>query len=355
MLGPVRPMLASRPSIAETLDLDERRGSARASGHPRVTVVVPAYLSHYTLGGCLEALRRQEYRSFEVVVVDSSPDERTAQVVQGAFPEIRFVRARRRLLPHAARNEGAARARGELLAFTDPDVYARPGWLGDLVAAHDATGHPVVGSLTCHGRRWLDVGIHLCKFSKWLPGGAPRPVDMSPTANMLLDRATFEALGGFDGDRMLGDALLSWRLRQGGHTLWFVPRAEVAHHHLTGLRAFLRERLERGVLFGELRAAWEGHGRRRSLLYLAVSLPPIRLARVLFLVAGHCRRAGELPSLLATLPVVALGHAASLVGESRAHLRHLLGRERGELGTPAGANGVPEPVAVALEEVTPGR
>lgn len=311
----------------------ERREHARATaGRARVSVIVPAYQSHRTIAACLEALGRQEYRDFELLVIDSSPDDRTASAVRGVapglLPRLRFVRSRRRLLPHAARNLGVARTGGELLVFIDPDVYPRPDWLGALVAAHDAGGGPVVGSLACHGDRWLDRGIHLCKFSKWLPSGEPRPVDMSPTANMLIERDRFEASGGFDGDLMLGDALLSWRLLRAGAVLRFEPRAEVAHHHLSTLRGFLRERYGRGVLFGELRDSWTGLSRRRSLLYLAASLLPVRLARIGYLVAGHCRAAGETRTLLATLPVVLLGHAASLLGESRAYLARL-GRLRG--------------------------
>lgn len=318
----------------------EARGpTAPEPERPRVSVVVSAYLSHQTIGGCLEALRRQDTRDFEVVVVDSSPDEATARMVRDGFPEARLVRFSRRLLPHAARNLGVARSRGELLAFLDPDVYPGPGWLRELVSAYEETGHPVVGSLACHGRRWLDVGIHLCKFSKWLPGGDPRPVDMSPTANMLIDRGTFDATGGFDGDLMLGDALFSWRLLDRGETLWFTPRAEAAHHHLATPRAFLRERLERGRMFGELRADWEGLGRAGSLLYLAVSVLPIRWLRIAWLVAGHCRDGGELRRLLATLPVVLLGHGASLLGESSAHLRRFVGGRPSRSTGPTGAGG----------------
>lgn len=307
---------------------------------PRVSVVIPAYLSHGTIGRCLEGMLAQDLGAgetapaFEVVVVDSSPDERTAEVVR-RYPRVRFVRSPSRLLPHAARNEAVRHARGELLVFTDPDVYAPPGWLRRLVDAHDATGHVVVGALACHGGRWLDHGVHVCKFSKWLPGGAPRPVDMSPTANMLLDRAGFEALGGFDGDEMLGDALLSWRLTAAGRTLWFEPAAGVDHHHESGFAGFLRERYRRGILFGDLRAAWDGHGRGRNLLYLAVSLLPLRLARITALMAAHCRAAGRLGTFLATLPISLAGHAASLVGESRAYLR--LAVHAAEKGSPADA------------------
>jgi len=297
---------------------------ANATGRPRVSIVIPAYRSEDTLARCLEGMLAQRgLPGYEVVVVDSSPDGSTAEVAR-RYPDARLVVSAERLLPHAARNLGVRHARGELLVFTDPDIYPPPDWLRTLVAAYDDVGGPVVGSLSCYGERWLDFGIHLCKFSKWLPGGAPRPVDMSPTANMLLDRATFEAAGGFDGAHMQGDASFSWDLRSAGHTLWFVPAAEAAHHHLSGLRAFLRERYRRGVEFGELRATWQRHGRGRSLLYLAVSLLPLRLARVALLVAGQSRRAGKLRPMLSTLPVWLAGHAASLLGESRAHLRRAI-------------------------------
>ena len=323
------------PMGTEPLSPDPRpfegRPRAREANCPEVSVILPAYRSHETVGGCLEALRRQTFRGFEVIVVDSSPDECTADVVRESFPEVHLIRPGRRMLPHTAREEGVRNARGGLLAFLDPDVYARPDWLSELVAAHRETGRPVVGSLSCNGERRLDVAIHLCKFSKWLPGGAPRPVDMSPTANMLIDRPRFEATG-FDGDHMLADVVLTWRLVESGATLWFVPRAEVAHHHLSTFGDFLRERYTRGVTFGELRAGWNHFGRGRSLLYLLVSALPVRLARLLPLVARHCRGAGLSRQLLATFPLVLLGHGASLLGESRAYLRRLLARMPGKTG-----------------------
>jgi glycosyltransferase involved in cell wall biosynthesis len=283
-----------------------------------VSVILPAYLSEATLEGCLVALRRQSFQDFETFVVDSGPTEACAEIA-ARFPEVHLERSPQRLYPHAARNRGAELARGDLLVFIDPDVYAHPEWLARLVAIHEATGHTVVGALACHGPRWRDHGIHLCKFSKWLPGGKPRPLDMSPTANMLISRAAFEAVGGFEGDLFLGDALLSWQLQDGGATLWFEPAAVVEHHHLDTVGAFLRERYRRGILFGELRARWQHHGRARNLLYLAVSMPPIRLLRILPLTLRHALTARQLGLYLVTLPLVAAGHAASLAGEAVAY------------------------------------
>jgi glycosyltransferase involved in cell wall biosynthesis len=295
-----------------------------------VSVILPAYRSHPTLGRCLEALARQSFQDFETIVVDSSPGElsqRAERIVRESLPRARFERSPERLLPHAARNRGVEISRGEILVFTDPDVYARPDWLERLLAAHRETGEPVVGALSCHGGRWLDQGIHLCKFSKWLPGGPPREVDMGPTAGLLLPRRWLAEAGGFPGDQLLGDVTLSRALRRQGRRLWLEPRAIGEHHHLQTFAGFLAERYSRGRLFGNLRLGWTGGGRRAALGWLAATVPPVRLARILTLVGRHALRAGQAGWYLGTLPLVAAGHAASLAGEAAAYAGALLREE----------------------------
>lgn len=291
---------------------------------PALSVIIPAYDSHGTLAGCLEALRRQTFQDFETVVVDSGPDGTAEGMVPARFPWVRYVRVRHRLYPHAARNHGVEVSRGDLLVFTDPDIYAHPEWLERLLEAHRATGEVIVGALACHGGRWVDQGIHLCKFSKWLPGGPPRPVDMSPTANMLLSRRQFEDAGGLPGTDMLGDVTLSRSLHQNGRRLWFEPRAVVEHHHLQSVKDYLRERYTRGKMYGDLRVGWLAGRRGASLKYLAVTVLPVRLARILGLVALHAWRAGQTSRYAATLPLVAVGHGASLAGEAIAYARRLV-------------------------------
>jgi GT2 family glycosyltransferase len=294
---------------------------------PLVSVIIPAYLSHDTIDGCLAALERQLLRGAEVIVVDSSPDEATADAVR-RFPSVRLERTACRMLPHAARNRGAALATGSLLAFTDPDVYPASDWLERLVGAHRRSGGIVVGALACHGHRWLDTGIHLCKFSPWLPGGAPRHTDMAPTAGMLLARSEFVELGGFPGRVFQGDAVFSWRARRRGLPLWFEPRAVAWHHHLTGVGSFLSERSRRGLELGGLRAAEWGHSRARDLLFLIVSLLPVRLLRVMALTVDRGFRAGALFDVLWTAPIVLAGHLVELIGEGFGFGRDLLASAR---------------------------
>ncbi len=323
-----------------------------------VSVVLALYRSEATLGRCLEALNRQSYRDFEVIAVDSAPDGACAPIV-AAFANrlrVRYIHSPVRLLPQEARNAGAQVATGRVLVFSDPDCYAAADWLERLLAAHEATAHPIVGALACHGDRALDRAVHLTKFSKWLPAGAARPVDMAPTANFLCARALFMRHGGFSGDGMLGDTSFSWQLRATGSTLWFEPKAVVHHHHLDTLRTLVRERFRRGKLFARVRMDWlaEAPGRQRwkSAFFLATSVLPIRLASNLWHVGRHTARARSLRrwwDFFSGLPVVALGMQATLLGESAIYARELLaerawpsrvaasGVDEGEAGAEEGA------------------
>jgi glycosyltransferase involved in cell wall biosynthesis len=314
--------------VIDAVTVATRRPFASDSTGRRIeaSVIVPCFNNERTLARCLEALRRQSFAPFETVVVDSSPGDDCEGIVRDHFPEVRYEHTVCRLLPHAARNRATESARGDLLVFTDADTYADETWLEMLVASHRATGHITVGAVACYGRRWIDVGNHICKFSKWLPAGRPRAVDNAPTANLLCPRGLFDELGRFDAARLHADTSFSWLARDRGHVLWFEPKAIVYHHHLQGLRELVRERHTRGVLYGDMRADRWGNSRSSLLLYLVVSLLPVRFVRILGLTVGHCWRARCLADLAATHPVVALGHAASLLGECRSYARHLVAR-----------------------------
>jgi glycosyltransferase involved in cell wall biosynthesis len=291
------------------------------SSVPRVSVVIAAYAAAGTIARCLEALRRQTYRDFEVLLVDSSPDEETVRIAR-EFPEITFVRSNTRLYPHEARNRAIARSRGELIACLDADVYPHPQWLAELVAAYERTGEVIVGALVCHGSRLRDRGIHLCKFAKFLPGGSPRAIDTAPTASLLLAREAFDRAGGMHGERYVADVNLGRALVASGRQLLFIGTAVAEHHHTQSMRAFLRERYVRGAIFGSMRSNWLG-GRAQIALFLAASVLPLRLLKITAHVVAHCKRGGELGTLLLTFPIVLAGHAAWLAGESVSYARAL--------------------------------
>jgi GT2 family glycosyltransferase len=303
--------------------------SPAAGRAPRVSVIIPAYDSDATIEGCLDALAAQDYRDFEVIVVDSSPSRRCHDAVRAKYPEVRAVHNERRLLPHAARNEGAELAHGELLVHTDPDVYAEHDWLARLVAAHDEGGALVAGGVGCYGEAGFDWAVHLAKYDSWLPGAKRCEVNIAPTANLLCPRGIHREIGGFRDRWWIADTLFSWHAVERGHTLLFAPDAVVQHHHLTSLRGLLRERFERGREFGRLRIEHDDWGTGKMLYMLTVTVLPLRLAKLVGRVTRNAFAAAVAVRLVVGLPVIVVAEAAWLAGEATTYAASLRGRRDG--------------------------
>ena len=253
---------------------------------PRVSVIIPAYNSHETIAGTLEALRQQTFSDFEVIVIDSGPSNRSQEIVEENYPEVRFFRITSQLPAQAARDYGSYYARGDLLIFTDPDIYPAANWLERMVDAHARFGNVIVGAIDCFGSTWLDVGIHLCKFYICLPGVTS--IEVSPSGNMLCSRSLFRAIGGFDTYETQGDVSLSWRLLDDGYSLHFVPDAIVYHHHTMTWPMFLKERYVRGKAYAALRTDREMWDDAQVFSYGLITVIPIRLTSLTFERGGQC-------------------------------------------------------------------
>jgi GT2 family glycosyltransferase len=292
---------------------------------PTLSIVIPAYRSERTIEASLRAFAGQRYAA-EIVVVDSSPDELTAAIVR-RFPDVLLIRPKARLLPHAARNLGARGTTGELLLFTDPDIYPEASAVESLVEAWRRRGGAVVAALASHGDGWLDRGIHIAKFDLWLAGSEPRPLDVGPTSGMLCTRSAFEQVGGFRDDLMLGDTVFSWELRESGVPIRLEPEAVFRHDHVQGWLDFLRERFARGREFAGLRH--QNAASTCAKAYdLAVTLTLLRPARVTWRAVWNAQRAGQLRDAVETLPVVGSGTLAWFAGEATGMLATTEGEKR---------------------------
>jgi len=82
-----------------------------------LSIIIPAWNEERYLPRLLDCLRKQSYGSYEVIVADAGSRDRTRQIAK----EYGCIVVKGGL-PAAGRNNGAKKARGDLLLFLDADV-----------------------------------------------------------------------------------------------------------------------------------------------------------------------------------------------------------------------------------------
>jgi mycofactocin system glycosyltransferase len=233
--------------------------------------------------------------------------------------------------PAAARNVGASMASGEILAFIDSDCTASQEWLNDLLPAFTnlamaAVGGQVDGMCSVSAiDRYESIMSSLSLGSRERTGSGGDDTFYLPSCNLLVRLTAFRSAGGFKDEMHVGeDVDLTWRLRDNGWTIAYLPAGNVLHEHRSSIRSFMSRRFDYGTSEGMLQILHPG--RRKRMV-----VPPL-LAIILFLclIAPF---AGWLPLLLAGGLLAAdamsvrkrilkqglsIGHGAILAGRLRA-------------------------------------
>lgn len=212
-----------------------------------ITVIIVNYNSGARLARCLDHLGRQTFRDFETIIVDNASTDGSLDAALEAAPASllpRAVRPGRNLGFAAANNLAASEARGDWLAFLNPDAYPERDWLSALMSAHarypfaDAFGST---QLSADNPAVIDgagdvvhiLGVPYRGHFGWPAEKLPDDGEcFAPcAAAALYRRRTFLNLGGFE-ERFFcygEDVDLGFRLRLAGGRAVQVKAARVLH------------------------------------------------------------------------------------------------------------------------------
>lgn len=231
----------------------------------------------------IRCLTEVDYAHFNVVVVDQSTDDQTAEAVLKIACDDRRITAVRTNTKgsSAGRNLGAHIADSQIVAYTDDDCIVDRAWLKAIVAEFEDPGVAAVyGRLMAYERTRTgrEVGYKAApdrvEYVHRLP-----PWYIGHGGNMAFRRCDLLAAGGFDPKLGAGgyfgaceDPDIAYRLLVLGKKVVYSPDAIVYHKHWKSWRA--QSQMERaygigaGAQFAKYIRCGDAYGYRLFLAWM---------------------------------------------------------------------------------------
>jgi glycosyltransferase involved in cell wall biosynthesis len=218
-----------------------------------VSIIVPTYNGAHKLNGVFEALQKQIFKDFELIIVIDGSTDNTLEVInnyKSNFDRIKII-TRTNGGRSKVRNTGAKAATGDLLIYFDDDIRPDP----DCVSLHVDHHLKHIDSILTGGTRevYNKKAVDSLKYKsdlivKWtapLLTYIDNPLKKNnlfiTAANFSIPRLLFEKLGGFD-ERLLDaeDFDLAVKAYKSGVNLYFNDKASGVHDDKANFKLFIR-------------------------------------------------------------------------------------------------------------------
>lgn len=218
-----------------------------------ISFTVPAYNAGPFIAEAVKSIVRQRMPSYEIVIVNDSSTDDTAEVCReliAQYPKVRFRYAENEtnLGGGATRNRCVARAEGEYIFNLDADDILPPNTLPRIYDAvteyYREHGEYVIGAVE-RGQFFMDRPVRLGKFTlpfkrrvmlhTWLYERTDyeyvltHAITTIAVANALFHRSIFEVTGGYFEDNMLDAWGFGVRCTVAGYRYLIVPGTYYLH------------------------------------------------------------------------------------------------------------------------------
>lgn len=195
---------------------------------PAISFIVPVRNDAVRLETCLRSIQRNGHvpGQIEVIVVDNGSTDHSVDVARRFGAEVMVIEHAR---ISDLRNQGARRARADVLAFVDADNEIVAGWVYVALNTLLTPKVAAVGSMY-HAP---EDGTWVQRSYGHLRGITPgqQDVDWLGSGNLAVTRAAFESVNGFDTSlETCEDVDFCHRLLQQGYRVISDARMKSIHH-----------------------------------------------------------------------------------------------------------------------------
>ena len=169
------------------------------SKNPEVSVILPTYNRGWVLREAIDSVLAQEFKDFELIVVDDGSTDNTGEILDSYEQDILVLRQSNKGVS-AARNRGIDAAEGRLIAFLDSDDLWLPRKLSSQVDFFNSNPEAVINQTE---EIWVRNGVRVNpktrhhKFSGMIFERSLALCLVSPSA-VMIKKNLFSEVGVFD-------------------------------------------------------------------------------------------------------------------------------------------------------------
>ena len=217
--------------------LDKFENTSKTS--PKVSIILPARNEEEFLGKCLNSLIVQDYNDYEIVVIDDSSEDKTAEIIS------EYAKKSSKVIPVSARKkpegwmgknwacmEGYKKATGELLLFTDADTKHAKNVISLAVAHLNSFNLDALSTIPkmLTFDFWTNITLPMIstflhtRFSALNVNNPKKKTGYFFGSFFILKKSTYEDVGMHEGvkQEIIEDGALGKKVKEAGHKMKMV-------------------------------------------------------------------------------------------------------------------------------------
>lgn len=214
-----------------------------------ISIVIPTFNSEKFIKPCLDSVFAQDYRDFDVIVVNNGSMDDTSPWVKENYSQCRLIENKKNLGAAKARNQGIEIAGGQYILTLDCDVILEKGFLKRMMTLaknlEESVGLLQPKILKKDKKTIYSAGIYLSRLRRFFDIGKGKPdngqfdcqkyIFGACSAAAFYKRQMLEEIKqdtGYFDERfffLVEDVDLSWRAQREGWKALYCPEAVCYH------------------------------------------------------------------------------------------------------------------------------